>query len=454
MKHCAANDQIKHMEKIMKKLISILILCSVMLASCTVGGSPPELSSGPSDSSAHSSVLSGNVSDLPDSTAVTEPATEPITDPLTDPLTEPVTEPPAPTERRLSFLAAGDDLIHEGIIADARQADGSYSFISKYDDIAAMVSAADVAFINQETPMCGERYGYAGWPRFNSPQQLGLDLISLGFDVLCFANNHMADKMKQSDPALNGRAMSDMMDFTDTLDALVLGLHRSFEDYETIRYLNVDGVKIAFLAYTYATNAYWQDKTPADGVYLPIILDRAIKRQLAAARESADFVIVSMHWGTENSHTVNDEQRRLARLLADGGADVVIGTHPHVVQSVEWFDRPDGGRMLCYYSLGNLISNQEAFANNIGYLAMFDLVMDDEGRRVEADAVLPIFNFHDKNKREAKIYTFDHLTEDIVAAHYSNQNRASGASPYTIASVHSIIKDNVPAEFLPGSLGD
>ncbi len=454
MKHCAANDQIKHMEKIMKKLISILILCAVMLASCTVGGSPPELSSGPSDSSAHSPVLSGNVSDLPDSTAVTEPATEPITDPITDPLTEPVTEPPAPTERRLSFLAAGDDLIHEGIIEDARQADGSYSFISKYDEIAPMVSAADVAFINQETPMCGERYGYAGWPRFNSPQQLGLDLISLGFDVLCFANNHMADKMKQSDPALDGRAMSDMMDFTDTLDALVLGLHRSFEDYETIRYLNVDGVKIAFLAYTYATNAYWQDKTPADGVYLPIILDRAIKRQLSAARESADFVIVSMHWGTENSHTVNDEQRRLARLLADGGADVVIGTHPHVVQSVEWFDRPDGGRMLCYYSLGNLISNQEAFANNIGYLAMFDLVMDDEGRRVEADAVLPIFNFHDKNKREAKIYTLDHLTEDIVAAHYSNQNRASGASPYTIASVHSIIKGNVPAEFLPGSLGD
>ncbi len=444
----------------MKKATSILLLCCILiisLASCSDKGPQSALTSGSENTSSPLPVLSADTegdstNSLPTSETETDTETDPPAVSDTEPITEPVTEPPAPAETRLSVVAAGDNLIHEGIIADAKQADGSYSFISKYDEIADMVSTADIAFINQETPLCGERYGYAGWPRFNSPQELGKDMIDLGFDVLCFANNHMADKMKQNDPELNGRAMTDMMDYTDTLDALILGLYRSFEDYETIRYMNIDGVKIAFLAYTYATNAYWQDKTPADGVYLPIILDRAIKRQLAAARENADFVIVSMHWGTENSHTVNDEQRRLARLLADGGADVVIGTHPHVVQSAEWYDRPDGGRMLCYYSLGNLISNQETFANNIGYIARFDLVIDENGRRVEADSIVPIFNFHDKDKRNAKIYTINHITDDLVAAHYSNSELAVGEAPYTVESVLRIIKENVPAEFLDLSL--
>lgn len=444
----------------MKKIISILLLCCILSAalSACVGSTPqPPTTSNTDNTSTPIPAITDadETSATPQiSTNETAPATEPETEPATEPITEPITEPASPAEQRLSVLAAGDNLIHSGIIADAKQADGSYSFISKYDEIAEMVAAADIAFINQETPMCGERYGYSGWPRFNSPQELGREMVDLGFDVLCFANNHVADKMKQNDPELNGRAMIDMMDYTDTLDALILGLYRSFEDYETIRYLNVDGVKIAFLAYTYATNAYWQDKTPAEGVYLPIILDRAIKRQLANARENADFVIVSMHWGTENSHTVNDEQRRLARLLADGGADVVIGTHPHVVQSVEWYDRPDGGRMLCYYSLGNLISNQEAFANNIGYIAKFDLVIDENGKHVEATGVVPTLNYQNKNMRNAKIYTIDKITDELLLTHYCNTSLANSATPYTVESVRKLIKEYVPAEFLDESFGD
>ena len=240
--------------------------------------------------------------------------------------------------------------------------------------------------------MCGEKYEYTGYPRFNSPQQLGRDLVTLGFDVICFANNHMADRMKYKiggvlqETEESVGSMTDMMNFTDTLDALVLGLYRSEKDYENIRVLEKDGVKIAFLGYTYATNVYWKTKAPRAGVYLPIIEDATVRRQIANARKLADFVVVSMHWGTEDSHTVNDEQRRLARLAADEGADVIIGTHPHVVQSVEWIEGKNGNKMLCYYSLGNSLSNQENIDNNIGYIACFDLVTDGDKKICRGEA--------------------------------------------------------------------
>ena len=170
-----------------------------------------------------------------------------------------------PSVKRLSVVAVGDNLIHKGIIDDAALGGGKYDFLPKYTDIARLVADADISFINQETPMCGEKYEYTGYPRFNSPQQLGRDLVTLGFDVICFANNHMADRMKYKiggvlqETEESVGSMTDMMNFTDTLDALVLGLYRSEKDYENIRVLEKDGVKIAFLGYTYACLLYTSD---------------------------------------------------------------------------------------------------------------------------------------------------------------------------------------------------
>lgn len=362
-----------------------------------------------------------------------------------------------PSVKRLSVVAVGDNLIHKGIIDDAALGGGKYDFLPKYTDIARLVADADISFINQETPMCGEKYEYTGYPRFNSPQQLGRDLVTLGFDVICFANNHMADRMKYKiggvlqETEESVGSMTDMMNFTDTLDALVLGLYRSEKDYENIRVLEKDGVKIAFLGYTYATNVYWKTKAPRAGVYLPIIEDATVRRQIANARKLADFVVVSMHWGTEDSHTVNDEQRRLARLAADEGADVIIGTHPHVVQSVEWIEGKNGNKMLCYYSLGNSLSNQENIDNNIGYIACFDLVTDGDKKYVEAKPVVPTFNFHDKNKRNEKIWQFDHVTDDILKNHFSNCS-GDKKGKITSALIKKIVTDNVPVEFLPDYL--
>ena len=210
-------------------------------------------------------------------------------------------------------------------------------------------------------------------------------------------------------------------------------------------------MKIAFLGYTYATNVYWKTKAPRAGVYLPIIEDATVRRQIANARKLADFVVVSMHWGTEDSHTVNDEQRRLARLAADEGADVIIGTHPHVVQSVEWIEGKNGNKMLCYYSLGNSLSNQENIDNNIGYIACFDLVTDGDKKYVEAKPVVPTFNFHDKSKRNEKIWQFDHVTDDILKNHFSNCS-GDKKGKITSALIKKIVTDNVPAEFLPDYL--
>ena len=432
-----------------------LILCAVTLltfSSCRPTGNE--------DGTTTADPISGTP-EAPETTLPSAPTdtAEPATDTAADTSTETAadTTPSVPSVKRLSVVAVGDNLIHKGIIDDAALGGGKYDFLPKYTDIARLVADADISFINQETPMCGEKYEYTGYPRFNSPQQLGRDLVTLGFDVICFANNHMADRMKYKiggvlqETEESVGSMTDMMNFTDTLDALVLGLYRSEKDYENIRVLEKDGVKIAFLGYTYATNVYWKTKAPRAGVYLPIIEDATVRRQIANARKLADFVVVSMHWGTEDSHTVNDEQRRLARLAADEGADVIIGTHPHVVQSVEWIEGKNGNKMLCYYSLGNSLSNQENIDNNIGYIACFDLVTYGDKKYVEAKPVVPTFNFHDKSKRNEKIWQFDHVTDDILKNHFSNCS-GDKKGKITSALIKKIVTDNVPAEFLPDYL--
>lgn len=295
--------------------------------------------------------------------AQVEPAPAETTAPAETPAPEPEPEPEEP----IRVLAMGDMLPHDSVNANA-QTDSGWDYAQFFDGIQAELEPADAIFCNQEVPSAGEAFGISGYPVFNAPQELARDLRNgAGCDLINLANNHAAD--------MGVAGIAATREAWDPLEPLsISGANRSAEEQSTIVYGDIRGVRTALVSFAEYSNA------AIDGVSVNFMGDtELVTRLLTEARANADLVIVSAHWGTEDTHAVNDHQRANARLFADLGADVVLGTGPHVLQPVEWLDRADGGQTLVWYSLGNMLSTQLSLAQRTGVIASFEVVPGEDG---------------------------------------------------------------------------
>ncbi len=319
---------------------------------------------------------------------------------------------------RVSFIAAGDSIIHRGILYDAekRASDGrEFDFRPLFDEIGGLISEADVAFVNQETLMCGEGYEYSFYPQFNSPRQVAYDLIEVGFDVINVANNHMCDKGTDG--------LRRTLEFWKTLDCVtMIGGYTSAEDYETTRIIEVNGIKIALLGYTEETNGI---RLGNSELVVPYTDDETLVRHIGKARESADFVVVSVHWGNENQTTPTDEQRRLASLMASSGADVILGHHPHVLQPIELIEN-ERGTTLCAFSLGNLYAMMATWQNMLGGLLRFELVKMSDGEcRLEGIEFIPTVFYYGPGQSQTEVRLLEGFTEADARLHGTGNNYGS-----------------------------
>lgn len=313
-----------------------------------------------------------------------------------------VPEPP-PKVERFTVLAVGDLMVHGPQNTSARTANG-YDFWPCFEPVASRVSAADVAIGNLETTLAGAGAGYTGYPTFNSPDAYADALKKAGFDILTTANNHTLDR----GPAGNARTL----DVLDKLGVLHTGTARSAEEAARVLMTEVRGVKIAVIAYTYGMNGF---TAPADKPWMVnVINERMMKADIAKARGAgADLVMVSIHNGVEYQRQPSDSQERLERSLVAAGADVILGSHPHVIQPMEVMAAPRSGETtntaFIIHSLGNFMSNQRERFRNTGLMLEFvfeknlktkvtSLVsveyvpvwVDETGKRGAAHRVLPI----------------------------------------------------------------
>src|SRR5574344_243308 len=183
--------------------------------------------------------------------------------------------------------------------------------------------------------------------------------------------------------------------------------------------MEINGVKIAYLTYTYGTNIYGKKTVPSDSynVFIPVYSEELVTRQMNAAKEISDCVIVSMHWGAENKYNVTDEEKQYAQLLADLGADVILGTHPHVIQPIVELTGKDGNTTVCYYSLGNGINCQDYLKNMVGICASFDIVMYKDGVKIENVSCVPVFNYQSYAYKNVKLILLSDLTEELCKTH-------------------------------------
>jgi len=340
-----------------------------------------------------------------------------------------------------SFLAAGDNIIHADVMKDAHarinDSNPQYNFIDMYDGIADMIADADIAFVNQEGPMAGQDYGYSGYPNFNAPREAGDTLVDLGFDIVNIANNHMLDKWESG--------LLKTIEYWETKDVLLLGAYRNIEDYDKIRVYECDnGTKIAFLSYTYGTN----DMPLTDGSehIIPWIVEKDIERQLRLANEVGDLVFVSIHWGTESSFRTTGQQHTLAQLMADNGADVVIGHHPHVLQPVEWLTGVNGNETLVVYSIGNMISTMLTSNYMVGAFLTFDIRIsgEDGSYSIENPIMVPIMCHYNMKRGGLQVYKLEDYTEELAQSHGAQLN-----AKFSLDTLYGYVTDNIPAEFLP-----
>ena len=266
----------------------------------------------------------------------------------------------------VSFMGVGDNLIHETVYNDALQDDGTYDFSKMYTNFKKDAKESDIAFINQETVLGGESLGLSGYPTFNSPTEIAKNLEKAGFNLANLATNHCLDRGEQG-------IANELEAFSNT-NIVTDGVYTSQEAFNAIPTFKKKGITFSFLAYTYGTNGI----APDYDYNVSYLDDDQIKSDVQKAKEISDVVIVSAHWGDENTFEPNDLQKHYAQLFADCGVDVVIGTHPHTIQPVKWIKGNSGNKMLCVYSLGNFIGGMLTTDNAIGGEIKFDFVKKND----------------------------------------------------------------------------
>jgi len=284
-------------------------------------------------------------------------------------------EPPRDTVRRATLLFAGDLMLHTPQLARSRTPDGGYDFSRMFEYVADRFREADYAVLNLETTL--SKGGYSGYPCFRSPAALARSLADIGVDAVTTANNHCCDGggsgIAATVEALDSCGIRHTGAFVDSLDRV---------RNNPLRFA-AGGLSFALFSYTYGTNGI---PVPS-GRTVNLSDTAAMARDLdAVGREPADAVIVFMHWGVEYERRENESQRRMAGFLRRHGADLIIGSHPHVIQPAEI-----DSTHAVLYSLGNFVSNQQWRYSDGGLIARIAVSKSGRARPLYAVTLEPVW---------------------------------------------------------------
>ena len=312
-------------------------------------------------------------------------------------------------KKSMSLVMVGDVLTHDSVLADALKEDGSYDFTSMFTDIKSMIKDYDLKYLNQESIIGGPSFKYSGYPTFNAPDSIGDNLIDTGFNIFGLANNHAYDKGEDAILYSNK--------YWSSKDVITAGTYSSKDERDDIKVYEKNGIKYAFLAYTTSLNGYTlsSDKSYLVNVYS----DALVKDDVDKIKDKVDVVIVAMHWGDEYTNTPTNSEKEIAQYLSELGVDLVIGTHPHVVQPIEYV-----GETLVIYSLGNFISNQLVIGLNpaIGLMVGVDITVDGDDTKISIKEKELLYSYS-KSSTNFKVIPFSKMNDDILPDYKSVEEK-------------------------------
>ena len=324
----------------------------------------------------------------------------------------------------LSITVAGDNVIHEPVFSAAKTGKG-YDFKPPFRYVKSYIEEADAAICTYEGSLVDSNF--TGYPSFRTPKALAKDMYDLGFDAMSITSNHALDG--------GDDGFSSTVETTKKAGLAPSGGQLSPEDPDYALVEN-DNKKVAFISYSYSDGT--PDAPALNGA--PVMGDmkekintfndkdkkgavaNAAKAEKAARKAGADVVVLIMHWGVEYENAANDNQKKLAQMLVDGTTcDIIVGSHPHVVQQFSLLKSKDGEREVpCFFAIGNLLSNQRrdlVYGNphvEEGMLALFKVKYNDDEKKVENIEIghVPYWvNKYYDGKTDKEVYAIVPLTK-------------------------------------------
>ena len=341
-------------------------------------------------------------------------------------------EKQVPEDTVINIVGIGDTLCHSQNFKDAyNEETRTYDFSPMFKNIKKYIEGATVAVGNLETTLAGKDRGYSGYPTFNSPDELALDLKELGIDILTTANNHCIDK--------GYTGLERTLNVLDEYGIAHTGTSRSEEEQNTILMKDLNGIKTAFLCFTYGTNGI---PIPSGKEYSVNLIDKdLIKQQLDKAKEEgAELICVSMHWGAEYRLKPTQEQEDLAEFLIKNGADVILGNHAHVPEPMEMktVTLEDGTTRegFVIYSMGNFFSAQTDNYTRDTLILNVEVRKDGETGKITIDKATytPVYVYDNGQNSKDRYELLD--VEQII------KDYESGSSQYS-ESMYNLMKSEL-----------
>jgi len=272
--------------------------------------------------------------------------------------------------KKIRVMAVGDIMMHHPITKSGFKKDeNEYDFKPIFAQVKPIFNEADIVVANLETPLADQKIGFSGYPLFKAPKELALAIKESGIDLVTTANNHAFDQGEQG--------LKETLDILDSYGVMHTGTYRSQEEKDSPLIIDVKGVKLGIVSYTYGTNGL---NVPNDKKYLVNRLEiNQLKSDLSILKKKdVDYIIALVHFGIEYKRFPNEVQKQWVNEMYTQGIDLVIGSHPHVVQPFDKF---------VIYSLGNFLSNQTGNWKDYGIILDLTLEESRSNKKVELSTV-------------------------------------------------------------------
>ena len=313
---------------------------------------------------------------------------------------------------KLSLIMAGDMLVHDKIYNEARKNanNNGYDFKPMLTYIKDIVKDYDLAYYNEEVILGGTSIGLSSYPAFNSPYEVGLDMIDTGFNMVSLATNHTLDR--------GIKAIENSLDFWNSTDVYTAGSYKTMEERNNIKIKEKNNITYAMLNYTYGTNGIKRPNGYESYVNIWDMSNKnsyeeyknVVKQDIENIRNKVDVLIVAMHFGEEYNFNTTWYQEDSSNFLSSLGVDIIIGTHSHVLGPIKWINNT-----LVIYSLGNFLSAHEVvnISNRIGLLSSIDIVKEvkDNNTTIKLE-----------NLNNDLIYTYHNNYKDFKVIPFSNSD--------------------------------
>lgn len=313
---------------------------------------------------------------------------------------------------KLSLIMAGDMLVHDKIYNEARKNanNNGYDFKPMLTYIKDIVKDYDLAYYNEEVVLGGTSIGLSSYPAFNSPYEVGLDMIDTGFNMVSLATNHTLDR--------GIKAIENSLDFWNSTDVYTAGSYKTMEERNNIKIKEKNNITYAMLNYTYGTNGIKRPNGYESYVNIWDMSNKnsyeeyknVVKQDIENIRDKVDVLIVAMHFGKEYNFNTTWYQEDSSNFLSSLGVDIIIGTHSHVLGPIKWINNT-----LVIYSLGNFLSAHEVvnLSNRIGLLSSIDIVKEvkDNNTTIKLE-----------NLNNDLIYTYHNNYKDFKVIPFSNSD--------------------------------